>query len=152
MLARLGIISTIYQERPNELVISNDNIYVFQDIIGFQKPDKANRLNKLISGYKRKLNHERFVVKIKEIIPDGVEAVFDCTVPGVSRFDANGIVAHNCGEIIGNNFHCVSGDTLLITKDGLHAIKDVLGCDVEIWNGENWSQVQPFKTGSSRVL
>jgi intein/homing endonuclease len=57
-----------------------------------------------------------------------------------------------CGEIIGSNFHCVSGDTLLITKDGLHAIKDVVGCDVEIWNGRNWSQVQPFKTGSSRVL
>ncbi|TEX50852.1 MAG: endonuclease, partial [Actinomycetales bacterium mxb001] len=152
MLARLGIISTIYQERPNELVISNDNIYVFQDIVGFQKPDKANRLNKLINGYKRKLNRERFVIKIKEIIPDGVEEVFDCTVPGVSRFDANGIVAHNCGEIIGNNFHCVSGDTLLITKDGLHSIKDVVGCDVEIWNGENWSQVQPFKTGSSLFL
>ena len=174
MLARLGIISTIYQERrsegyrylpdsnrqpalyhckaQHELVISNDNIYVFQNIIGFQKPDKANRLNELINGYKRKLNRERFVVKIKEIIPDGVEAVFDCTVPGVSRFDGNGIVAHNCGEIIGSNFHCVSGDTLLITKDGLHAIKDVVGCDVEIWNGRNWSQVQPFKTGSSRVL
>ena len=57
-----------------------------------------------------------------------------------------------CGEIVGSNFHCVSGDTLLITKDGLHAIKDVVGCDVEIWNGKNWSQVQPFKTGSSRVL
>ena len=152
MLARLGIISTIYQKAQHELVISNDNVCVFQDIIGFQKFDKANRLNELITRYEPKLNRERFVVKIKEIIPDGVEAVFDCTVPGVSRFDGNGIVAHNCGEIIGSNFHCVSGDTLLITKDGLHAIKDVVGCDVEIWNGRNWSQVQPFKTGSSRVL
>ena len=152
MLARLGIISTIYQKAQHELVISNDNVCVFQDIIGFQKPDKVNRLNELITKCESKLNRERFVVKIKEIIPDGVEAVFDCTVPGVSRFDGNGIVAHNCGEIIGSNFHCVSGDTLLITKDGLHAIKDVVGCDVEIWNGRNWSQVQPFKTGSSRVL
>jgi ribonucleotide reductase class II len=110
MLARLGIISTIYQKAQHELVISNDNVCVFQDIIGFQKPDKANRLNELINGYKRKLNRERFVVKIKEIIPDGVEAVFDCTVPGVSRFDGNGIVTHNCGEIIGSNFHCDLGD------------------------------------------
>ncbi|MFM6137812.1 MAG: ribonucleoside-triphosphate reductase, adenosylcobalamin-dependent, partial [Sphaerospermopsis kisseleviana] len=57
-----------------------------------------------------------------------------------------------CGEIIGANFHCVSGETLLITKDGMHKIKDVVGCDIEIWNGKNWSQVQPFQTGSSRVL
>ncbi|MDP5016436.1 MAG: ribonucleoside-triphosphate reductase, adenosylcobalamin-dependent, partial [Dolichospermum sp.] len=57
-----------------------------------------------------------------------------------------------CGEIIGSNFHCVSGDTLLITKDGMHKIEDVVGCEIDIWNGKNWSQVQPFNTGSSRVL
>ncbi len=55
-------------------------------------------------------------------------------------------------EIIGTNFHCVSGETLLITKDGLHKIQDLIGCEVEIWNGEKWSQVTPLKTGSSRKL
>ncbi|BAY12740.1 ribonucleoside-triphosphate reductase, adenosylcobalamin-dependent [Calothrix sp. NIES-2098] len=128
MLARLGIISTIYQERrpeserylpdsnrelalycckaQHELVISNDNIYYFQEIVGFQEPQKARRLQELLDGYKRKLNRERFAVKVKQILSDGFEAVYDCTVPGVSQFDANGIVAHNCGEIIGSNFHC----------------------------------------------
>ncbi len=53
-----------------------------------------------------------------------------------------------CGEIVGANFHCVSGDTLLITRDGMHKIKDVVGDDIEIWNGQKWSQVTPFKTGS----
>ncbi|MBN3959033.1 ribonucleoside-triphosphate reductase, adenosylcobalamin-dependent [Nostoc sp. NMS8] len=57
-----------------------------------------------------------------------------------------------CGEIIGANFHCVSGDTLLITRDGMHKIKDVVGDEIEIWNGEKWSQVTPFKTGSERKL
>ncbi|MBD2362464.1 ribonucleoside-triphosphate reductase, adenosylcobalamin-dependent [Anabaena minutissima FACHB-250] len=57
-----------------------------------------------------------------------------------------------CGEIVGSDFHCVSGDTLLITKDGMHKIQDVVGCEINIWNGKNWSQVQPFKTGSSRIL
>ncbi|MEH1960281.1 MAG: ribonucleoside-triphosphate reductase, adenosylcobalamin-dependent [Nostoc sp.] len=174
MLARLGIISTIYQERrtesyrhlpdssrepalyfckaQHELVISNDNIYYFHKIVGFQEPKKAARLQELCSGYKRKLNRERFSVKIKEIVPDGLEAVYDCTVPAVSRFDANGIVAHNCGEIIGANFHCVSGNTLLITRDGMHKIKDVIGDEIEVWNGQKWSQVTPFKTGSERHL
>ncbi|AFY47196.1 Homing endonuclease [Nostoc sp. PCC 7524] len=57
-----------------------------------------------------------------------------------------------CGEILGSDFHCVSSDTLLITKDGMHKIQDVVGCQISIWNGKNWSQVQPFKTGSSRIL
>ncbi|MEH1794480.1 MULTISPECIES: ribonucleoside-triphosphate reductase, adenosylcobalamin-dependent [unclassified Nostoc] len=57
-----------------------------------------------------------------------------------------------CGEIIGANFHCVSGDTLLITRDGMHKIKDVIGDETEIWNGQRWSQVTPFKTGSERKL
>ncbi|MEA5601977.1 ribonucleoside-triphosphate reductase, adenosylcobalamin-dependent [Nostoc sp. UHCC 0252] len=57
-----------------------------------------------------------------------------------------------CGEIIGANFHCVSGDTLLITRDGMHKIKDVIGGEIEIWNGQKWSQVTPFKTGSDRKL
>ncbi len=135
MLARLGIISTIYQERrgegyrslpdsdrqpalyfcktQHELVIANDNIYTFHSVVGFKEPHKADRLNTLISNYKRKLNRERFVVRVKEIVPEGVEEVFDCTVPAVSQFDANGIVAHNCGEIIGSDFHCNLGEVHL---------------------------------------
>jgi ribonucleotide reductase, class II len=57
-----------------------------------------------------------------------------------------------CGEIIGADFHCVSGSTFLITKDGLHQIKDVVGQEVEIWNGESWSQVTPMVTGRDRKL
>jgi ribonucleotide reductase, class II len=128
MLARLGIISKIYQERrtegyrtlpdaqrqpaeylckaQHELVISKDNLHQFQQIVGFQEPAKAQKLDELLSGYKRKLNRERFAVNVQSIEADGVEKVYDCTVPGPSCFDANGLVAHNCGEIIGQDFHC----------------------------------------------
>ena len=57
-----------------------------------------------------------------------------------------------CGEIIGEDFHCVSGETLLITKDGLHRIKDIVGQNVEVWNGESWSLVIPMVTGHNRKL
>jgi ribonucleotide reductase, class II len=128
MLLRIGISACIYQNRrpegvrlmpdsqrepaeyfckaQHELVIANNNILVFQEIVGFQEPAKAERLLEILSGYKRQINRERFAVTVSEIIPDGEEAVYDCTVPGPSRFDANGFVAHNCGEIIGSNFHC----------------------------------------------
>ncbi|MGB3202379.1 MAG: ribonucleoside-triphosphate reductase, adenosylcobalamin-dependent [Nodosilinea sp.] len=128
MLSRLGIVATIYQERraeghrllPNtnrdpalyfcqaqhELVIANDNLQIFQSLVGFREPSKSAKLADLLSNYKRCPNRERFAATVATIVPDGVEAVYDCTVPGPSRFDANGFVAHNCGEIIGSNFHC----------------------------------------------
>jgi len=128
MLARLGIISTLYQERrpegyrtlpdsqrqpaeyfcqaQHELVVSKDNLPYFQALVGFREPKKAAQLDELLSGYKRNLDRERFTVTVQSIEADGVEKVYDCTVPGPSCFDANGIVAHNCGEIIGQDFHC----------------------------------------------
>lgn len=140
MLLRLGINSTIYQDRhkegfrklpdsdrnlkdyyckaTHELVISNDNISVYQKVIGFQKPDKAKLLNDLISGYKRNFNKDRFTVEITSIISDGEELVYDCTVPSVSRFDANGFVAHNCAEVLGNNFRCNLG-TVHLSQVGI---------------------------------
>lgn len=128
MLLRLGIASTIYKNRrqtgkrllpdsdrkpklynchaQHELVIARDNLQVFQKIIGFRDPDKSERLSTALSSYKRSQNQERFVTTVVSIEDDGVEAVYDCTVPGVHQFDANGLVAHNCGEIIGDSFHC----------------------------------------------
>ncbi|HEY9644567.1 MAG TPA: ribonucleoside-triphosphate reductase, adenosylcobalamin-dependent [Coleofasciculaceae cyanobacterium] len=128
MLSRLGIVSTLYQERrtegyralpdsnrelapyfckaQHELVISNDNLLYFQELIGFQEPDKAAKLQESLGNYKRQMNRERFAVTVSAIQPDGIAAVYDCTVPGPARFDANGLVAHNCGEILGENFHC----------------------------------------------
>ncbi len=101
-----GKVSSPSSPLQHQLIIANDNIAVFQEIIGFQDSSKSERLQSLLSGYKRKFNRERFAVTVSAIEPDGEEAVYDCTVPGPARFDANGFVAHNCGEIIGANFHC----------------------------------------------
>jgi hypothetical protein len=44
-----------------------------------------------------------------------------------------------------NNFEtCVSGDTRIHTRTGCPYIKDVVGRDIEIFNGEEWSIVRPF--------
>lgn len=121
MLLRLGIASTIYLNRrpeetrllpdgkgglkeylckaQHELVISCDNIHQFATRIGFSEPAKAARLSEVIRGYRRKPNRETFRARVKSIEPAGVEAVYDCSVPGPNAFDANGFVAHNCGEI-----------------------------------------------------
>ena len=57
-----------------------------------------------------------------------------------------------CGEITGADFHCVAGETMLVTRDGMHQIQNLVGRSVEIWNGKQWSQVVPLKTGSDRQL
>ncbi len=120
MLLRLGIASTIYRDRrsagstllPNgkggskeysvraqhELVISGVNLLTYIQLIGFGDSSKAARLETLISGYKRKLNRERFVARVESVTSDGVEDVYDVQVPGINTFDANGLHAHNCGE------------------------------------------------------
>ncbi len=121
MLLRLGIVSKIYENRrkperrklPNgkggyklykikaqhELVISNENILIFEKRIGFGNSDKANKLKKIIRAYKRKLNKERFIATVKEIKSIGTKEVYDIQIPGINAFDANGFYVHNCGEV-----------------------------------------------------
>jgi len=120
MLLRLGISSTLYRNRrrsgitklpdgkggvadyqispQHELVISGDNLAVYQELIGFTDSGKAAQLEAALKNYRRSLNRERFVATIESITPDGCEDVFDIQVPGINTFDANGLHAHNCGE------------------------------------------------------
>jgi ribonucleoside-diphosphate reductase alpha chain len=120
MLGRLGIIASIYSERrvagmrplpdgkggtreystlsQHELVIANDNLFVFRDRIGFGDSAKASCLDGILSSYRRQPNRERFVAVVHAIEPSGTEPVFDCQIPGINAFDANGLYVHNCGE------------------------------------------------------
>jgi len=122
MLLRIGINSTIYWNRHeagyrmmpdgkgglaeywceanHDLVIANDNLFVFADVVGFSEPAKIEKLQTALRRYKRRPNRDRFNEMIVSIEADGVEAVYDCTVPGPAAFDANGAYLHNCGEIL----------------------------------------------------
>ncbi|MEQ8962654.1 MAG: LAGLIDADG family homing endonuclease, partial [Coleofasciculus sp. C2-GNP5-27] len=75
MLLRLGIVSTVAQN-PHELVIANDNLIEFRDRVGFRQPDKQQKLDNLLNGYKRQLNQERFVVTVESVSPTGIESVY----------------------------------------------------------------------------
>lgn len=56
----------------------------------------------------------------------------------------------NLGRINGTNA-CVTGDTKILTKDGYVAIKNCIGRQTVVWNGETWSAVVPFATGRNRI-
>jgi len=120
MLLRLGIASTIYQNRrpagqkalpdgkggvrlypvqaQHELVVSGGNLERFADVIGFKDTSKQSLLATLLRAYRRTLNRERFLATVDSVVPVGEQEVYDVTVPGIHVFDANGFMAHNCGE------------------------------------------------------
>ncbi len=147
MLLRLGIVSTIYTyRRPagtrllpdghggyqeyvcranHELVIANDNLQIFQDMIHFSDPQKKDRLNARIAGYQRNCNRERFFATIDSIVPDGEEMVYDCSVPDITSFDANGLYVHNCGEIILRPWQfCNLSSAIARVDDTLETLRD----------------------------
>ncbi|MFU8821509.1 MAG: LAGLIDADG family homing endonuclease [Gammaproteobacteria bacterium] len=120
MLLRIGIASHLYRDRrpagtsllpdgqggqrayptraQHELVISGDNLGLYAERVGFSDTANANRLKALLSGYRRRLNRERFTATVTAVVPEGVEDVYDVQVPGINTFDGNGLHAHNCGE------------------------------------------------------
>lgn len=138
MLLRLGIASTLYRDRrpaavrplpdgkggqrlydtraQHELVVSGDNIAVFAEGIGFADTDKADRLANALAGHRRTLHRERFTSTVQALVEDGVEDVYDVTVADVHSFDANGIVAHNCGEQPLPSYGCCDLGPIILTR------------------------------------
>jgi ribonucleotide reductase alpha subunit len=57
----------------------------------------------------------------------------------------------NIGIIRSSNL-CVHGDTHIITKEGQKMIKDLVGKEIEIWNGFEWTLVTPTCTGVTNKL
>lgn len=64
----------------------------------------------LTTGYKLRILTDYINItdppysEITGIIKQGVESVYDCQVNTINAFSANGILAHNCGEIILESF------------------------------------------------
>jgi ribonucleoside-diphosphate reductase alpha chain len=120
MLLRLGINSTIYENRraegvrnmpdghggqkeyrhaaQHELIVSKDNVVRFADLIGFADQDKRRRLIDSVSAYRRAPNAERFVATVENVTVIDEQNVFDAKIEEVRAFDANGFYVHNCGE------------------------------------------------------
>jgi len=80
------------------LAIANANLFLFRERVGLGDAEKASRLDVLLAGSRRQPNRERFLAVVDSVEPCGPEPVFDCQVPGINAFDANGFYVHNCGE------------------------------------------------------
>lgn len=148
MLSRLGILSSIHENRraegirimpdgkgstkeyfcqtARELIISNESVRKYADKIGFSDEKKHNKLEGLLSQYKRKINKDKFFDKILSIEKTGYEEVFDINVALEHSFDANGIVAHNCAEIsLGDGEACNLAEIFL---NNIENEKELIEC------------------------
>jgi len=103
MLLRLGIVAGRSGTRASTVTgtclwITGVNLTQFAKVIGFSDAEKAEQLREALLSPIVQQADERFVARVKSVIPDGSECVYDCQVPGMHAFDANGLFAHNCGE------------------------------------------------------
>lgn len=121
LLLNFGVASRVYEERrpaghrdlpdgsggyksyfceaDHELVVSKSNVIQFAEAIGFMHQGKSDRLAQEMKGRARGFYRESFTATVEALVPDGVEDVYDVSVPGTNSFIANGMVVHNCGEI-----------------------------------------------------
>lgn len=47
---------------------------------------------------------------------------------------------------------CVKGDTLVLTRQGSLPIVELVGKSIDVWNGQNWSTVEPKVTGRNQPM
>jgi len=111
LLGRNVISKLYYRKRPKggfenshkywELIINGDSLRrLARDMIPFMlSRHKAELLSKIMAHPVDNYGHDRWEIKVKEVIDTGVEEdVYDFVVDDVHHFYANGYMVHNCAE------------------------------------------------------
>jgi ribonucleotide reductase alpha subunit len=96
------------------------------------------------------LNAREFFMKF-------AEAQWDWAEPGalfINRIREHNILAGYPKEEYEINISnpCVSGRTPILTTNGYQKIEDLVGKNVTIWNGYEWSEVTPKVTGTNQQM
>lgn len=105
-----------------ELIISREDMVRFGQVIGFRNIDKKEKLENIIKGYTRPPYKTNRTCQFVGLEYKGKEVVYDCNIPTVESFDAQGIIAHNC-EIVFRP----------VTEDGKHGFQM---CNLSTINGK----------------
>ena len=92
-------------------------------------------------------------IKAHDLFYKIIESQIETGVPYMLFKDAvNRKTNHqNLGVIKQSNL-CVAPETLLLTDNGYKEIQSLIGEKVNIWNGFEWSEVEPFKTNDFAEL
>lgn len=93
-------------------------------------------------------------IKARELMKIIAESAWADGCPGVIYIDtmrnnSTGLFDELL-KIHGTN-PCVTGDTTILTEDGNFPIIDLVGKKVKVWNGSEFSEVEPFSTGINNL-
>jgi ribonucleoside-diphosphate reductase alpha chain len=82
-----------------ELILGAENRDLFAEIVGFLQEEKQAKLLAFLQDRPKGSYHKPFLATVVGVEPAGEAPVYDLTEPVTHSLVANGIVAHNCGEI-----------------------------------------------------
>jgi intein/homing endonuclease len=92
-----GGMSDYLCKAQHELIITGLEALKFYTKIGFFEIDKMVKLYNSFGLYKGKPRKKVFESTVLNVVYCGKQFVYDCSIPGVNCFSANGIIMHNCG-------------------------------------------------------
>lgn len=138
MLTNIGINSRIYTNRKlrreepmpdghggqklyqckagHELCVSRNNLKIFSQHIDLKESSKHIKLDTLMNSYTRQLYKDKFMDVFESLTFDSIEDVYDCTIEEKHCFSANGILVHNCGEVILDSYQNCNLTTVNLTQ------------------------------------
>lgn len=120
ILNRFGIVASIYAIHPAknallpdgkggkryypakktyDLHFSRSSVDAFVNLCGFGDAKKIEVLQRLVDEKSRPSYKNHLTTEVTSVEFDGVVDVFDCCVEEVHRFEANGLIVHNCVEV-----------------------------------------------------
>ena len=123
-------------------------------------PDQSYGLNEVYGDeytelYKRYVSEGKFMKKIKarELWEHIIASQIEHGMPYISYKDHVNRKNNqkHYGTIKSSNL-CVSGDTMILTKNGYFPIKSLEKQNIEVWNGKEWSKTVAKKTGEDQKL
>lgn len=92
-------------------------------------------------------------IKAKDLFTKLVRNNWDYAEPGIlywDRIENYHLMSENKDFKYAGTNPCVSGDTLILTEYGYKRIDELVGKKVNIWNGFEWSEVEPRVTGKNQ--
>jgi len=95
----------------------------------------------------------RATIKARDLWLKVLDAQMETGTPYLCYKDAANMKSNqkNIGTIKSSNL-CVASETLVLTDQGHQRIDTLVEKKVNVWNGEEWSEVEVFKTGTNRPL
>jgi len=89
-----------YQTQDSyRLIIAGQHVERFDKVIGFMDTVKAEKLTEGMATMRRGFYEKPMVGVVFSVTESGTEDVYDCQVPRLNAFIANGTIVHNCGEV-----------------------------------------------------